>query len=273
MFGFPWSMHWTIPTGIALAVAAYGFAIGPLRRRLELGPPVPFEKVFAFLSGHAILFLATTGPMHDLSDSYLLSVHMLQHVLIGLVAPPLWLVGTPAWLVRFLLRPPALRRLALTLGSAPVAFLFFNGMLALWHLPPIYNSGLLRVEIHASQHLLFIATSLAVWWPVLAPAHEFRGSMVVQFVYLLVVTFPMKAIAILLLFADQVIYPVYAIAPRIWGIDPMVDQGIAGLIMLIPAGMIFFVALGVHFFRWYDEARQQEQGRIKVVPLTRERAT
>ncbi len=273
MFGFPWSVHWTIPAGIAVFVGAYLLAIGPLRRRLALGPPVRWEQVAAFLSGNVILFLATTGPMHDLSDSYLFSVHMVQHVLIGLIAPPLWLVGTPDWLVRFLLRPAPLRRIALTVGSAPVAFVLFNLLLAIWHLPFFYNAGLIRVEIHALQHLLFIAASLAAWWPVLAPAHEFRGSMVVQLIYLLVVAFPMKAISILLLFSDSVAYPVYAIAPRVWEIDPLADQGIAGLIMLIPAGMIFFVVLGAHFFRWYEEARRQERGEAKVVPLTRERLT
>jgi putative membrane protein len=268
---FDWSVHWSIPVGIGLLLALYAAAIGPWRRRYQWGPALPREQVAAFVTGCGVLFVALTGPIHDLSDSYLFTVHMIQHLVITLIVPPLLLVGTPDWLVRVILRPRWLRSIARTLGSAPAAFLIFNGTLGLWHLPPLYNSTLIRLDIHIFEHLLFIGTALIGWWPILAPAMEYRAPMIVQLIYLLLVAFPMKLIGMLLMLSESVLYPVYAIAPRVWGLDPLLDQQIGGAIMLVPAGLIFFLALGVHFFRWYEESAALDRGEQNVIPLTRER--
>ena len=270
---FSWSVHPSIPIGIGLFVGLYALALGPVRRRYGWGPPLEWEQAAAFLTANAILFLALTGPVHDLSDNYLFTVHMVQHIIITLLVPPLLLVGTPAWLVRVLLKPQPLRMLARRIGSAPVAFIIFTGTLALWHLPPLYNSTLLRSDIHVMEHILFIATALIGWWPILAPAPEYRASMLVQMLYLLLVPFPMKLIGMLITLSDTILYPVYAIAPRIWGIDALTDQQIGGLIMWIPAGLVFWIALAAKFFRWYEESRRQERGETKILPLSRERVT
>lgn len=271
MFGFTWSIHPSIPLGIAALLAAYAVAVGPLRRRYGWGAPVPWEQPIAFATGCGVLFVALTGPIHDLSDSYLFTVHMVQHLIITLLVPPLLLVGTPAWLVRA--APSWVQAAVRALGSAPAAFLLFNGMLAVWHLPALYNATLLRADTHVLEHLLFIATAVIGWWPILAPAHEYRAPMVVQMIYLLLVPFPMKVIGILITLSDRVLYPAYAIAPRVWGLDPLIDQQIGGMIMWVPAGFVFWIALAAHFFRWWEEARRQERGETNVIPLARERVT
>lgn len=266
-----WSIHPSIPIGLGLLVCLYAAGVGPLRRRFGWGPPVPWEQVAAFATAILILFLALTGPIHDLSDSYLFSVHMVQHLVLTLIVPPLLLVGTPDGLVRALLRRRPLGAVAHTLGWPPLAFLIFNGALAIWHLPPLYNSTLMRVDIHIFEHLIFLAAAVVGWWPILAPAMEYRASMVVQLVYLLLVAFPMKLVGLMILLSDTILYPVYAIAPSVWGLDPMQDQQIGGLLMLIPGGIIFFVALGAHFFRWYAESERLAQPGTNVVHLSRER--
>jgi putative membrane protein len=268
-----WSIHSSIPIGIACLLGVYGLAAGPLRERYDLGPAVEWEQWAAFVTGCAVLFLALTGPIHDLSDSYLFTAHMVQHLILVLLVPPLLLIGTPAWLVRVILRPRWLKQIVRTLGSALIAFLIFSFTLAIWHLPLLYNATLLRMETHILEHLLFIATAMIGWWPVLAPAKELRSQIAVQLIYLLLLPFPMKVIGIFITLSDTVLYPTYAIAPRIWGIDPLLDQQIGGIIMWVPAGLVFWITLAAHFFRWYAESQKQEGYETKIVPLTEERVT
>jgi len=87
-----WSVHPSIPFGVGALLALYALAVGPLREARDLGPPVPFEQWLSFVTGAVVLFVALTGPVHDLSDSYLFSAHMIQHLMITLLAPPLLLI-------------------------------------------------------------------------------------------------------------------------------------------------------------------------------------
>jgi putative membrane protein len=254
-----WSVHPSIPIGIGVLLGLYAAAVGPLGRRYGWGPPVEQEQWIAFVAGCEVLFLALTGPIHDLSDSYLFSAHMVQHLFITLLVPPLLLIGTPDWLVRVLLRPAGLAWLAARIGSPPVAFAIFNGTLAAWHLPVLYNSTLLRLETHILEHLLFVVTACIGWWPVLAPAKELRARIEFQMIYLLLIPFPMKVIGMLITLSDSLLYPAYAIAPRIAGIGTLTDQRIGGLLMWVPAGFVFWLVLGVHFAAWYRESHPDRE--------------
>jgi putative membrane protein len=266
-----WSTHASIPLTLAALLAGYAAAIGPLRERGGWGPPVRWEQWSCFVGGCWVLFASLTGPIHDISDSYLFTAHMVQHLLITLLAPPMLLIGTPDWLVR---RALTLRWLALlerALCRPLPAFLLFSGNLALWHLPSFYQATLLRLDVHILQHVLFIGTALIGWWPVLAPARELRPAIAFQLIYLLLLPFPGKAVGMLITMSEDVLYPAYAIAPRIWGISPLADQQIGGILMWEPAGFVFWVTLAAHFFRWFRESRRQELGEDRVVPLVRER--
>ncbi|HTO70289.1 MAG TPA: cytochrome c oxidase assembly protein [Myxococcota bacterium] len=268
-----WSVHPSIPLGVGALLALYALGIGPLREARELGPPVEWEQWLAFVSGALAIFVALTGPVHDLSDSYLFSAHMIQHLMITLLAPPLLLIGTPGWLVRWLVRPAPVLRAARFLGHPTTAFIAWNGTLLAWHLPVLYNATLVDLDVHIFEHLLFIATALMAWWPTLAPARELRAPMVFQLIYLLVLPIPMKILGMMLTFSTYVLYPEYAIAPRIWGISASIDQQIGGIIMWVPAGFVIWINLAAHFFRWYRESARQDRHETNVVPLTRERVT
>ena len=100
-----WTIHPSIVIGCLVWVGAYLYAIGPLRRKYHLSdePADPYQ-IAAFIGGTILLFLSLNGPLHDLSDTFLFSAHMVQHLIITLLCPPLWLMGIPAWLVRPILR-------------------------------------------------------------------------------------------------------------------------------------------------------------------------
>jgi putative membrane protein len=105
--------------------------------------------------------------------------------------------------------------------------------------------------IHITQHLCFMIAATLMWWPVLSPLPELpRLSYPLQMLYLFLLTIPMSVIAVCIGYADEVLYPAYSSAPRIWGITPMQDQLIGALIMWIPGGLFFFVIISIVFFRW-----------------------
>jgi len=212
----------------------------------------------------AVLLGALTGPVHDLSDYYLFSAHMVQHMLLIFAMPPLLLYGTPGWMLRPLLRDPRLLGLGRLLTRPAGAFTAFNLVLVAWHLPPLYNLAMEHHGVHIVEHLLIMAASVILWWPVLSPLPELpRAAYPVQLLYLFVVGLPMVMVAIFISMADSVLYPYYEAAPRIWEqLTPRADQHLGGLIMWIPGGLIFLAAISVVFFRW-----QAAGGEDDALPL------
>jgi putative membrane protein len=246
-----WNADPSVVAGIAVLGAAYGGAL-LLRRRLDPEACVVPHQVLSFGGALAVLFVALTGPIHDLSDYYLFSAHMVQHMLLAFAMPPLLLHGTPAWMVRPLLRDPALLRLGRWLTRPSGSFATFNAVLVAWHLPPLYNLAMEQHPVHIVEHLMIMAASVILWWPLLSPLPELpRAPYPVQMLYLFVVGMPMVVVSIFISMADGILYPFYARAPRVLeALTPRADQHLGGLIMWVPGGMIFLVALTVVFFRW-----------------------
>src|SRR5918997_6996408 len=111
-YEWAWSLHPSVLLGTGLLGALYFYGIGPLRRRLDLGPPASPWQILSFCAALLVLLLSLNGPVHDLSDYYLFSVHMLQHLVLTLLFPPLLLMGIPGWLLRPLFRRAAVLALA-----------------------------------------------------------------------------------------------------------------------------------------------------------------
>lgn len=246
--------HWTVyPSfliGWVLVGAAYLAGVGPLRRRFggpaRVGPGQPV----LFLGGMLILFLALQGPLHDLSDTYLFSAHMVQHLILTLVVPPLLLAGTPRWLVRPLLVRPVLGRWARALTHPVVAFALYTVVFAGWHVPAAYDLMMREHDVHIAMHLSILATALLLWWPVAGAPELNRLHYGAQILYLFLLGVPMMALAALITLADRLLYPWYAVAPRLWGLSPAEDQQLGGLIMWVPGTAVLWVAMTVAFFRW-----------------------
>ena len=252
--GFDWTVWNADPillSGLVLTAGLYGAA---LARRQRRDPTVTLDvpRAAAFAGGLAVTFGALTGPLHDLSDYYLFSAHMVQHLLLAFAVSPLLLWGVPRWLADDLLRPDWIRRLARPLTRPSGAFAAFNLVLVAWHLPPLYNLAMDQHPVHIVQHLMMMVVSVLLWWPVLSPSRALpRAPYPVQLLYLFVVGLPMVVVSIFITMADGVLYPYYAAAPRVWpALTAHADQHLGGLIMWIPGGMIFLIALSVVFFRW-----------------------
>lgn len=254
-YEWAWSLHPSVLIGTGILGALYFYGIGPLRRQRGHPPASPWQ-VLAFLAALLVLVGSLNGPLHDLSDYYLFSVHMVQHLVLTLVFPPLLLAGTPEWLLRPLLDRPGLRQVTQILTRPWVAAALFSASIAVWHLRPFYDLMMRSHEVHITTHLMFMVTATLMWWPVMSPLPELRLPTGLGMLYLFLVGIPMQIVAALITFADEVLYPWYVISPRTWGLSPLDDQQLGGLIMWIPGNLYLFAAIGVLFFRW---AREEEK--------------
>jgi putative membrane protein len=251
-----WEYHDSTLVGLAVLTLLYLYAVGPYRRRAGVAGRAGAWRVASFFSGLAVTFFALNGPIHDLSDSYLFSVHMVQHLMLTQLAPPLLLLGLPAFVLEPLARPRWVKAVGRVLSRPPVAFALYSVTFSAWHLQPAYDLMMRDHDVHIFTHVLFMVTAVIMWWPVLSPLREFpRLSPPGAMAYLFLLGVPMMLVASLITLSDDVLYPWYASAPRVWGLSPLADQKLGGLIMWIPGGMFYWLVMSVVFFRW--AAREQ----------------
>ena len=257
------TVHWSTVIGLAALLALYEWRARVQRSRAAAGEPrgpLPSQRA-AFVSGLLVLFLSLNGPLHDLSDFYLFSAHMVQHLVLTLVVPPLLLVGTPGWMLRPALAQARVAALARWITGARTAFVSFNVVVAAWHVPALYNTAMAIHPVHIVQHLCFLVFATLMWWPLLSPMPELpRLAYPSQLLYCFLMTIPMSIVAIWISLADHVLYPAYSAAPRLWGILPLADQQLGGLIMWVPGGLFFLVVFSVVFFKWSAAGRDDRAG-------------
>ncbi len=248
---------WIVEPAITLGVLAwtllYLYTVGPLRRRFHLADRVERQQVACFLLAMLIIFVSLQGPLHELSDYYSFSAHMLQHILVTLIMPPLLLKGIPEWLLRPLLARSSVLRVGRFLTSPFVAFAPFNVVFALWHAPGLYQLALGNPTVHALEHMLFMATAILTWWPVFSPTPLLpRLSEPAQMLYLFAQSIIPTILGAIITFADIQLYPFYAAAPRVIGLSPIDDQQGAGLLMWLGGAAIVLFVLTLRFFSWME---------------------
>jgi cytochrome c oxidase assembly factor CtaG len=256
-----WNWDPTIVVGLALIVGLYLFGVGPLCRKYQLADGVSRGQALTFLLGAFIMFLALASPLDELGDSYLFSAHMLQHLCLTAVGPPLLLLGTPGWLLRPLICRRGVFLLARLLTFPALAFFLLNADFWLWHVPPLYDATLENQGIHILEHLTFIAFGVLFWWPIFSPMKELpRLSIGGQTLYIFLSGMPTVALGAGLTFLPP-LYAPYLAAPRAWGISVATDQQLGGLIMWIPFSILNIVIISILFIRWMQvqDARQRAQ--------------
>ncbi|HEU4474247.1 MAG TPA: cytochrome c oxidase assembly protein [Gemmatimonadales bacterium] len=255
-YEWAWSLHPSVLIGTGLLGALYFWGIGPLRRDRALGPPAPAWKVASFCGGLLVLLVSLNGPMHDLSDYYLFSAHMVQHLLLTLLLPPLLIAGTPGWLLRPLLQRRPILAVARLLSHPVMAAVLYTVTIAVWHLTPFYELMMRSHDVHIATHLMFIVAATILWWPVMSPVPELaRLSYGMGMLYLFLAGIPMQIVAALITLSDEVRYPWYSAAPRTWGLSPLDDQQLGGLLMWVPGNLWMFLAIGVLFLLWARETK------------------
>jgi cytochrome c oxidase assembly factor CtaG len=261
-----WTFEPWVTVPLLLVGLLYLRGWSELRRRL----PRRFAlwRLIVFQTGLLTLFLALASPLHELSE-LLLQFHMIQHLLLMMVAPPLLLLGAPILPLLRGLPPPVLKnglgslfastmlqRLGHFLTHPIVGLAAFTVGNVAWHLPVLYELALGSEFWHYVQHLCFLGTGLLFWWPVVQPwPSRLRWPRWAIIPYLLFADVQNTALSAFLIFSERVLYPTYAAVPRLWGISALDDQAAAGAIMWVPGSVIFLIPVAVLAIRWLDAPR------------------
>ncbi len=249
-FSPQWSIHPSVLAGVIALAGLYWYAVGPLRRRRQ-APATPPWRIACFGAGLGVLLASLNGPVHDLSDSYLFWVHMGQHLLLTMVFPPLFLAGAPGWLIDRLTARPPVRRIARLLAHPVFAGVFFSAILLVWHTTDAYDLMMRNHDVHIVTHLMFMVAAVLLWWPVLSPSAALpRLSPGLGMLYLFLAQLPMQLLGAIITFADTPLYTWYLAAPRTWGLSPLDDQKLGGLLMWIPGNLWIWGAMSLLFFQW-----------------------
>lgn len=275
-----WSVDPLVLVGLVGAGAAYAAGVRRLwgaGRRRRVGP----GRVACFFAGLAVVAVALLSPVEALAERVLWG-HMLQHVLLVLVAAPLIVVASPGLPVLYALPAGDRRRVvawsarsrlasSFRLVARPVpAWLVATSVLWAWHVPSLYQAALESAWIHGLEHATLLGTALLFWWVALDPASRRRMAQGSEVLYVFTAGLAGSALGALLTFADVALYPAYGSSAAALGLTALQDQQLAGVIMWIPAGLVYLGAAAALFVSWL---RAEEGRAARAFPaVTGERA-
>ena len=263
-----WQPHpevWVLIAGIVL-VGGYGVrVIGP-----KVVPPgvvaVSKRQKAWFFGAVALLWIAADYPMHDIGEQYLYSVHMVQHLLISFVVPPMFLKATPEWLARLvLLDDGVVSRWIRKLARPVPAALIFSGVVLFLHWQGAVRLSVENGPFHFTMHVVLFASALLMWTPVVGPLPELRVSLPARMIYLFLQSVVPTVPGAWLTFAEKPVYRVYDRPFRLWNIGVIDDQQAAGAIMKIMGGFYLWIIIAVLFFRWTASAERDDGNRSRIV--------
>ena len=260
----PWTWNWDPMVLAALALAGVWYVRGLLMLRRNVGfvPRADALRALSFLAGLGMLFIALISPLDALAHT-LFSAHMVQHMVLILVAAPLLVYGAP-FLLFFRAFP---RRARLSLGRSwrrsgllkgllravtePLAvWCLFTVTLWVWHLPGPYQAAVLNPLVHQLEHASFLFAAALSWWVILKPFGRRRRDYALALVLVFATKVQAGTLAALITFAPRPIYPVYTVPAESWGLRAMEDQQLAGLIMGTPMGLVYLFTGAALFLLW-----------------------
>lgn len=245
-----------IVIGVLAAAAWYAIGLRRLWARVGRGRVVSPARAACYAGGLLVLLGALASPIAELGHE-LFSAHMVQHLLLILVAPPLLVAGAPLYVGLWAL-PRGWRR---ALGRwwpghggvywPLVVWVVSAGILWFWHLPVTYDLAVLHPEMHALEHLSFVVAAFFFWWLLFRPVgHRMdRGAGIL---YLFAAGLQASMLGALLTFSGSAWYGVHAHTTEAFGLTPVQDQQLAGLIMWIPAALVYLGACAVLFVQWLE---------------------
>lgn len=247
----PW--HWQPHPEVWLMIAcviALGFYVSRVIAP-KIDEVVTRRQKIWFAIGVGLLWFASDWPMHDIAEQYLYSVHMVQHMILTLIMPPVFLLATPTWLAHLVVHEGEpgwsfARRAA----NPVVAAVVFNGLVLATHWSNVVNYAVQNGTFHYTVHLVMVTSAIVLWIPVCGPWPELRlsvpGAMVYLFLQSIIPTVP----GAWLTMAETPVYTVYDHLPRLWDISVIQDQMTAGFFMKLGAGSWLWAIIITMFFRW-----------------------
>jgi cytochrome c oxidase assembly factor CtaG len=266
---------WTTPVSLdlILILEAVLYLRGWIHLRLSRVNIIPAWRVGSFLLGVFLIWLALGSPLAAL-DEKLLTVHMVQHLLLMTIAPPLILVGAPVMpllhglprqfvhgIIGLLFRWPPMRRCGRVITQPAFCWIAAAAALVGWHTPGAFTLGLQSEAWHIVEHACFLGTGFLFWWPVVQPWPSVpvwpRWSMLL---YLFLATIPCDILSGFLVFCDRVVYPVYLVGPRQFGVSALEDQQRAAALMWTCVTIIYLIPAVILTTRLLGARSSQEVG-------------
>ncbi len=261
---------WEWPPSVIVGCLALAGGYAAVVRRID-------RYGATFVAGVLVMFIALVSPLDELGDDYLFSAHMLQHILLEMIAPPLFVLGLSPALVDRMMGIRFVAASERILGNPVVAWFAGIGTLWVWHVPNLYNLTLESETIHIIEHLMFLVTGTMFWWPVLAPPARRRLSPLPGIAYVGLGGLANTVLSVMITFAGSVLYTGYlhpedelgalSLIRNTWGLDPLADQSVGGAIMWFFGGFIFLVFIMYLFWVWF-ETSDRETERANATPAT-----
>jgi putative membrane protein len=247
-----WSFDPAVIGLLALSGVLYFQGVRALWKSAGAGHGVRTGEAIAFAAGWLTLALTLISPLHRLGG-VLFAAHMAQHELLMVVAAPLLVLGRPIipflWALPISWRRvggewaalPPMRGVWVALTIPVVAWALHAAAIWLWHAPSLYQATLRSELVHTAQHVSFMVTALLFWWALLH-GREGRIGRPAAVIYLFTTAMHTSLLGVLLTFSSRLWYPLYRATTTPWGLTPLEDQQLAGLIMWVPAGVAYLVA-------------------------------
>jgi putative membrane protein len=256
-----WHPHYDLWALVFVLGFGYWYANTRIRRHAAPGAPGPTSRQWLQWYGALTLMWAVSGwPFHDIGAQSLFTVHMVEHMVLTLVVPPLFLMGTPRWLADATLGHPRVARWLRPLSRAVPAFVLFNLAFILIHWPEVVELMLTSEAVHFALHAALFLTGTLMWMPVLSPTLALpKLGRPMQMLYLFLQSLLPTIPASFLTFSSVPIYPIYGDAALAWGLSPVADQTIAGIVMKLGGGLLIWGTIAVIWFRWTAEERDWEE--------------
>ncbi len=242
----PWKAHpevWFLVVS-AIAIAWYATKILQPKAIAAGYEGITSKQKFFYVLGLVGVWLASDWPVHDVAETYLYSVHMLQHLLLSMLLPACFVLATPRWLLELVIDPKSRLWQWFRTASKPlIAGVTFNALTLILHWSRVVQVSADNGPFHFALHLMIFASGLLMWQPVVSPIREWRLGSIQQCIYLFSMSILPTVPSGWLLFAEGVVYPHYDIPARLFGIDIFTDQQAAGAIMKLFGGLVLWVII------------------------------
>jgi cytochrome c oxidase assembly factor CtaG/cytochrome c2 len=268
-----WNWDWWVLLSLGICIWLYTTGVLHMRRRQGAARLIDNGKLACFFAGLFTLFVALESPIDTVAEQ-LFSAHMVQHMLLLFVAPPLLVWGRPPIAFMWAFRSPARRSLGWIWGrlgfkrlfalamSPGVVWLLFSGSFIFWHFPKPYQWALANEGVHALEHLCFFVTGLMFWTIVIEPSGRRRLTYPATLIHVSTTAILGGLPGALIFLAKFPLYPQQTADAAAWGLTPLQDQQLAGVIMWVPAGLLYVVAIAWLFAKWLQDAEQVELKRV-----------